>query len=108
MDISFIQTVTTIFLVGVTLIFVISIRRYMAYMSEQRMLRMLKCVGLDPAIVWNDDTKALMKEVRQRCQSCATESVCEKWLAGEKAGENTFCPNAKVFAALKNSIGTAA
>ncbi len=108
MDISLFQTVTAIFLIGVTLALVLTIRRYMAYLSERRMLRMLECVGLDPAIAWKDDTKALMKEVRRRCQSCATESVCEKWLAGEETGENTFCPNAKVFTALKRSIGTAA
>jgi hypothetical protein len=108
MDISLFQTVTAIFLVGVTLALVLAIRRYMAYLSERRMLRMLECVGLDPAIAWKDDTQAMMKEVRQRCRSCATESVCEKWLAGIEGGENTFCPNAKVFAALKNSIGTAA
>jgi hypothetical protein len=36
-----------------------------------------------------------MKEVRQRCRTCSTEDVCERWLAGEEAGENIFCPNAQ-------------
>jgi len=108
MDISLFQTVTAILLVGVTLALVLAIRRYLAYLSERRMSRMLERIGLDPSNAWKDDTEAVMKEVRQRCRSCATESVCEKWLAGDTAGENTFCPNAKVFAALRRSIGTAA
>jgi len=108
MDNSLIQTITAIFLVGLTFVLVFAIRRYMAYLSDQRMLRMLERVGLDPSISWKDDTEAIMKEVRQRCQSCATESVCEKWLAGEETGENTFCPNAEVFAALKRPLSTAA
>jgi len=69
------------------------------------MMSMLKHVGLDPFIASCGDTEAIMKEIRQRCRSCATDGLCERWLAGDEVGENDFCPNAKVFETLKRIIG---
>jgi hypothetical protein len=83
-------------------------RRYLAANSERRMLAMLESVGLDPAIASSGDIQTIMGEVRQRCQSCASEDVCERWLTGDEKGENDFCPNAKTFEILKKYGGSAA
>ncbi len=80
------------------------------------MTSMLESVGLDPAIalsdqpdtVLDDAIVAAMKDVRRRCQTCTTEDVCERWLAGEEDGDNDFCPNARVFDALKTICAAAA
>lgn len=64
------------------------------------MLAMLEAVGLDPEIATSGEIPTIMKEVRQRCRSCATEAVCERWLQGNEEGDNDFCPNAKVFEIL--------
>jgi hypothetical protein len=65
------------------------------------MRMMLESVGLNPEIAMSGEIPTIMKEVRQRCQHCATEDVCERWLKGNEEGDNAFCPNANVFEALK-------
>jgi len=73
------------------------------------MMSMLERVGLDPAIALAGEPDSVlecviaasMKQIRQRCRACMTEDVCERWLAGDEHGDNDFCPNAKVFDALK-------
>jgi hypothetical protein len=70
---------------------------------------MLERVGLDPAIASGAEPGSVldcvidvtMKETRQRCRACSTVDECEQWLAGNRGGENDFCPNAKVFNALR-------
>ena len=76
-------------------------RRYLAANSERRMRSMLEAVGLDPAVATSSDLPMIMKEVRQRCRSCSSESVCERWLEGKEEGGNEFCPNHKVFEVLR-------
>ena len=68
--------------------------------SERRMRDMLINAGLDPEIIDKKDTDVLIKEVRSRCRKCQAEDVCERWLAGDTAGDNDFCPNAGVFRML--------
>jgi hypothetical protein len=92
-----------IVLVAVAVVLVMWLLRNMATASEKRMMRMLQRVGLDPAIASSGDTESIMKEIRQRCGKCQSESVCERWLAGEEKGENEFCPNAQVFEYLKEA-----
>jgi hypothetical protein len=92
-----------VLLVAVAVILVMWLLRYMGAASERRMMRMLERAGLDPAIASHGDTEHIMREVRQRCHKCQSESVCERWLAGEEQGENTFCPNAQVFEFLKKA-----
>lgn len=75
-------------------------RRYLSANSERRMREMLVAAGIDPAIATSGEIPTVMKEVRQRCRSCGSEDVCERWLQGEKEGGNAFCPNAKVFEIL--------
>lgn len=105
MNISLFQIIAAVVMVGLAVALVVAFGRFMAAASERRMMRMLERVGLDPAIISSGDKEAIMKGIRSRCRSCSTEGVCERWLAGEEAGENVFCPNAKVFEALKRTYG---
>lgn len=72
-------------------------RSYLMSQSERRMLRMMRLEGIDPRFALDADNRAIMKEVRDRCQRCQTEGVCERWLAGKQTGRNDFCPNAPLF-----------
>ena len=103
MDMSLFQIFAAIVMVGAAFALLVAFRRYRATASEGRMMRMLDCVGVDPAIATSGDTTAIMKEIRQQCRSCSTEAVCERWLAGNEEGDNIFCPNEKVFSALKRT-----
>jgi hypothetical protein len=100
MELSLIQVIAAIVMSGIVVALIFGIRRYLAANSERRMLTMLESVGLDPEIATSGEIPTIMKEVRQRCRSCATEAVCERWLQGNEEGDNTFCPNAKVFEVL--------
>jgi hypothetical protein len=90
-----------IVLVAVSVALLVWIGRYMAAASERRLTRMLKRAGLDPEIATHGDTEAIIKEIRRRCRKCASEALCERWLAGEEEGNNSFCPNARVFDVLR-------
>jgi len=72
-------------------------RSYMLSQSERRMLQMMRMAGIDPRFALDSDNRVLMKQVRNRCNKCTAEGVCERWLAGKETGRNDFCPNAKVF-----------
>lgn len=85
----------------VALAIVFAYRGYLVRSSERRMSRMLEKVGLDPDIVADGDIPTIMHDVRARCRTCSSESVCERWLDGEEAGENDFCPNHRVFEILQ-------
>ncbi len=67
-----------------------------------RMVRMMSRVGLDTRIITQGSTRAktIMKEARTRCDRCKVKDQCELWLKGKVGGENTFCPNASIFAML--------
>jgi Family of unknown function (DUF6455) len=101
MELPLIQVIAAIAMTGIVVAFFLWFRRYLAANSERRMLTMLESVGLDPEIATSGEIPIIIKEVRQRCRSCATEAVCERWLQGNEAGDNSFCPNAKVFETLK-------
>ncbi len=92
-----------VFMVAVSVILVMCIREYMAMATERRMMRMLTSAGLDPEIATRRDTKAIMNEVRRRCQKCPKEGLCENWLAGKVKGDKSFCPNARVFDHLQKT-----
>jgi hypothetical protein len=104
MNMSTMQMFAAIAMVGVAFLLFYAIRSYMAAQSERRMVSMLERVGLDPAIASSGDKRVIVREIRQRCRSCATEDVCERWLAGEEGGENEFCPNREVFESIKKTI----
>lgn len=101
MNESIIQVVAALAMAGVAAAIIFGFRHYLAVNSERRMRTMLESVGLDPEIATSGEIPTIMKEVRQRCRSCASESVCERWLQGRKDDANDFCPNAKVFEVLK-------
>ena len=105
MNMSMFQILTGVVMAGVAIALVYAIRQYMAAQSERRMRTMLIKIGLDPTIVTSGDNHAIIREVRQRCRTCSSEDVCERWLAGKQTGENDFCPNAKVFESIKKTIG---
>ncbi len=73
---------------------------YLGASSESRMLRMLKRAGVNPEIAKRNDKKLIINDVRSRCRKCQSEAECERWLAGDAGGENTFCPNHRIFSRL--------
>jgi E3 ubiquitin-protein ligase DOA10 len=102
----------TLFEIGVALVMVAVIvallvwfARYLRASSERRMVRMLMRAGVDPDIAARGDKEAIIEDIRSRCQKCQAEDLCERWLAGKVEGENTFCPNARIFSALTNDRG---
>ncbi len=101
------QISVAIFMAVVCIALVVWIRTYINATSEWRMMHMLERAGLDPEIATSGDTEAIIREVRSRCRKCQTEDLCERWLAGEEKGENTFCPNANIFRSLARTAGHA-
>jgi hypothetical protein len=93
----------TIILAVVAITLVAWFLRYKSNTSERRMTRMMQRLGLNPDLVNQEDTEAIISEVRSRCRKCQSEAVCERWLEGIESGDNTFCPNAQVFEELKSS-----
>ena len=94
--------IVTVVVLGVVLF------SHMRSVSAGRMLRMMQRVGLDPIIATRTypqtlaypQTEAIMKQTRRRCRGCKCEGLCERWLAGEVEGDNSFCPNAQTFLTL--------
>lgn len=74
---------------------------YFSASSQRRMLRMMAGVGVGRAIA--NDPQAISETVRLRCRKCRAEDLCERWLAGKVAGDNSFCPNARIFRGLAAS-----
>jgi hypothetical protein len=92
--IAFIMVVAAVILTGLFL-------KYKAHAAQRRLRGMLEHCGVDPGIIDSGDVSAIMREVRRRCQKCQNEDVCERWLAGQEPGGNSFCPNAHTFEYLK-------
>ncbi len=105
MNISLFQILAALLMLAAAFALVVAYRKYLAAGSERRMRSMLEAVGLDSKVVSSPDTDAIVREIRQRCQSCSAEDVCEHWLAGRKGGDNSFCPNAGVFDELRKTRG---
>ena len=103
MDSPAFEIVVAIAMVVVSAGFIMWIRRYKEAGSQRRMKHMMERAGLDPEIATYGDGEAIIQEVRRRCRRCASESLCERWLAGEDEGPNNFCPNAEVFEFLKRA-----
>ena len=101
MELSLIHIIAAVAMVIVTGALIFAYRNYLAVNSERRMLSMIDSIGLDPAIASSSDLETIMSDVRQRCRSCTSEDVCERWLTCNEKDDNDFCPNAKAFAVLK-------
>ena len=83
MNISLIQIFAAMVMVGVSTALVIMYRKYLAANSERRMRAMVESLGLDPEIASIGGIETIMAEVRQRCRSCTSEDICERWLTGD-------------------------
>ena len=97
MNISPLQMTAVVAMVVLTPVLVFAYLKYLAAGSQRRMLAMLDSFGLDTSLPWSTDIDDIMKEIRQRCRTCPSEDVCERWLDGDRKGSNDFCPNASVF-----------
>lgn len=107
MNFSLTQIIAAMVMVGGGIALFFAYRRYLTAQSERRMRSMIESVGLDPEIASIGGIDTIMGEVRQRCRTCSSEDVCERWLAGDEEGDNAFCPNAKVFEVFKKYRGDA-
>ncbi len=87
-------------MLAVTFALIVWFSRYLAANSARRTTQMLARAGVDPVLVRQGDAEAIMRDVRSRCQRCRSEDLCERWLAGNAEGDNSFCPNKAVFRLL--------
>jgi hypothetical protein len=101
------QITVAIIMVGLAVAIIMWIQSSLAAASARRMKSMMARVGLNPgpAMLRDLRTMATIKEARRRCRRCPREGLCERWLAGEVEGDNTFCPNAQIFDTLEESSG---
>ena len=96
------DTLLAIVMVIVAVGVVVWFKRSELAITAGRVKAMMRRLGLDPGLAEGGDAKttAVLKEVRRRCGRCRREDFCDRWLAGEEKGENTFCRNASVFRML--------
>ena len=99
------QALVAVLMLLVVVAMAVFLRRFILVNSERRMLGMLTSMGIDPSVTTSGDIDRIMCEVRSRCRHCAVEGKCERWLRGEEAGDNAFCPNHKVFELLGKHSG---
>jgi len=103
MDISGFQVFAAAAMVTLVVALVALYQFHLASSADRRMRRMLMSVGLDPALAGRATVDVVVSEARRRCRHCSVESVCERWLDGVDSGSNSFCPNARLFEALKQA-----
>lgn len=103
MNPSLFQILLAIFMVAASGFLVVWFWKYRAAGSQRRMTRMLTAAGVPQEVIGRGDIEVIMKHVRSRCRACSSESVCERWLAGEIGGDNDFCPNAEIFRSLSRT-----
>jgi hypothetical protein len=75
--------------------------RHAAASSEKRMTHMLTRASVDPEFSGHDDIWAILHVARGRCSACRSEKLCDRWLAGNVGGDNSFCPNAQILRILE-------
>ena len=105
MNLSLMQMIAAVVMAGVAIALFFVYRKYLAANSKRRMRRMIESYGLDFDIVSSGDIGSIMSDIQHRCQSCASEDVCERWLKGDEEGDTDFCPNSKAFAILAKYSG---
>ncbi len=96
------QIGVAIVMVAATIAIMLWFQSSQAAASARRMMGMMMRVGLDSGTATLDDpaTMALRKEALRRCRGCPREDLCDRWLAGQIEGGNSFCPNAQTFGML--------
>ena len=97
-----VQISFVILMVGVAIALIVWFQSSQAAVSARRTVGMMTRVGLGPGTATLSDqrTMAIRNEARRRCKRCPREDLCDRWLAGEVKGNNTFCPNAQTFRTL--------
>jgi hypothetical protein len=95
-------------MVAVSVALVVWFSRYVATASDRRMMHMLTRAGVDPEVARHGDTEAILEDVRRRCGRCRFEGLCDRWLAGKVEGDNSFCPNARIFRTLRGTSAATA
>ncbi len=92
-----------IMMLAVTVAMIVAFQGYLRMGSARRLSRMLMRMGLGGTDLSRQDpvAAATIEEIWKRCRKCQFEGHCERWLNGEVGGDNTFCPNAEAFRALK-------
>ncbi len=101
------QISVAIIMPGVAVASIVWLRSSQLAASARRMMGMMTRVGLNPetAMLGDPRTMVIIKEARRRCRRCPREGLCDRWLAGEVEGGNTFCPNAQTFDILTEASG---
>jgi hypothetical protein len=105
---SLFEIVAAIVMATVSVALVVWFSRYVAAASARRMMHMLTRAGVDPEVARRGDSEAIIQDVRNRCGKCRFEDWCERWLAGEVEGDNSFCPNSQIFRILTRTTGRTA
>jgi hypothetical protein len=75
------------------------------FQQAELMDRMMKVVGVDPAVAARVDTSQAWYEARTNCISCCHECECRNWLEcseGLPVPPN-FCPNVEFFHRCKDA-----
>lgn len=101
MNLTLLASGVVILIVVVSIALVVWFSRQAAAVSEKRMMQMLTRAGAHPELSRHDDTWAVLQVARGRCSMCRSEDLCDGWLAGNVEGDNSFCPNARIFRVLK-------
>lgn len=72
-----------------------------AFVSNDRMYRMMLACGFDGPTARNANQllDIDMQDARRRCRGCPAPEICDRWLNGEAVPSNDFCPNAALFMA---------
>ena len=101
------QISVAIFMVAVAIAIFVWFQSSQAAASARRMTGMMTRVGLGlgAATLGGPRAMAIRKEARRQCRGCPREDFCDRWLAGEVKGGNTFCPNAQAFQILAGASG---
>ncbi len=94
----------SIVMVVVCIASIVWLQHYRVAGSTRRTNGMMMRLGLGFGCARPDNprTKAIMHEAQRRCMRCPHEGYCDRWLAREVEGDNSFCPNAHLFS---NSTG---
>ena len=93
------QIGVAILMVGVAIAIFVWFQSSQAAAAAGRMMGMMTRVGLNPGAAAFGDPRSMVirKEARRRCRGCPREDHCDRWLAGNIEGGNSFCPNAQTF-----------
>ena len=105
MNIGYFEIGIALMMLAISVAMVVAFQGFLRAGTVRRLTRMLRRVGLNPDLMARKgpESAAVIQEIWQRCRNCSVEGHCERWLNGEVAGTNAFCPNAPALLRLKQS-----